>query len=139
MSTATPKPGRRLALVVDDEAAIRLIVSRALEIVGFQVEEAEDGPAALAAMERLTPDVILLDIRLRGMDGFRVCQSIRQLPHGKTVPVLLVTGMDTTELLPRVKAVGATDIIAKPISPLVLAQRVHTLVGERHAASSEAG
>jgi DNA-binding response OmpR family regulator len=137
MSDATTKPDRHLALVVDDEATIRLLVSQALQIVGFQVEEVENGPAALAAMENLTPEVILLDARLPGMDGFRVCRSIRQLPNGKAIPVLMITGMDDEELLPRAKEAGASDIIGKPFDLIALGQRVQALVRQQQTESPE--
>lgn len=134
MSDATTTPGGHLALVVDDEATIRLLVSEALQLVGFQVEEAEDGPAALGVMGRLAPDVILLDARLPGMDGFRVCQAIRQLPHGSTVPILMMTGMDDVGLRARAIEAGATDIIGKPMRLIALGQQMLALVRQRPVA-----
>jgi DNA-binding response OmpR family regulator len=123
-------------LIVDDEATIRLLLSEALQMAGFQIAAAEDGPSALAAMERAAPDVVLLDARLPGMDGFRVCQAMRQLPNGKTVPILMMTGMDDAELLPWAKEVGATDLIGKPIQLRTLGERMLALVRERDGAPS---
>jgi DNA-binding response OmpR family regulator len=126
--TSDTKPRHPIALIVDDEATIRLIAAQALQIAGFQVEEAEDGPAALAAVGRLRPDVILLDARLPGMDGFRVCKAIRALPGGETIPILMVTGMDDDKLREWAKEVGATDIIGKPFNLVALSQRLRTLI-----------
>lgn len=125
-----------LVLVVDDEATIRLLVSQALQLAGFRVEEAGNGPAALARMERLTPDVILLDARLPGMDGFQACRAIRQLPNGKSVPVLMMTGMDDAQLLPWAQEAGATDIIGKPLQLLDLGRRLQALVAAAPATES---
>jgi CheY-like chemotaxis protein len=135
MSDANEKSNQPIALIVDDEATIRLLVSQALELSGFRAEEAADGPSALIAMGRLTPDVILLDARLPGMDGFRLCQAIRQLPNGKNVPVLMMTGMNDAQLLPWAKEVGATDIVGKPLKLLDLGQRLHALVKGRPTGS----
>lgn len=125
-----------LALVVDDEATIRLLVSQALQLAGFRVEEAGDGRSALATMERLTPDVILLDARLPGIDGFQACRAIRQLPNGKHVPVLMMTGMDDAQLLSWAQEAGATDIIGKPLELLDLGKRLRALVGDAPATES---
>ena len=127
MSHANETRPRPIALVVDDEEIIRLLMTQALQIAGFQVEEAGDGPTALAMMEELTPDVVLLDARLPGMDGFRVCQAIRQLPSGKAVPVVMMTAMDDARLREWASEVGATDIIGKPFNLLSLGQRAMAL------------
>lgn len=117
-----------LALIVDDEATIRLLLSQTLETVGFRAEEAEDGPTALAMIERLAPKLVLLDARLPGMDGFAVCRAIRQLPTGKAVAVVMMTGMDEAGLRSRALEVGATDIIGKPFRLVELGQRLRALV-----------
>jgi CheY-like chemotaxis protein len=139
MPDATTAPPRPLVLIVDDEATIRLLMSQALRLAGFQVEEAEDGPAALATMGRLTPDIILLDARLPGMDGFRVCQAIRQLPSGKAVCVVMMTGMDDAKLREWAIEVGANDIIGKPFNLLTLGQQLRSMLQGRPADAAGGG
>src|SRR5215470_4523132 len=86
-----------VALVVDDSLTMRMLMREALEQGGFAVEEAEDGASAVALFPRIQPDVVLLDVRMPGLDGFATCQQIRQSPGGQHIPVLLVTGLEDLE------------------------------------------
>lgn len=105
-----------LVLIVDDDLSVRLLERRSLEKAGFVVEEAENGEIALSSFKRLRPDAVLLDVRMPGMDGFRVCQEIRKLPGGELVPILMVTGLDDIESINRAYEVGASDFISKPLN-----------------------
>ncbi|HEY7746580.1 MAG TPA: response regulator, partial [Desulfuromonadales bacterium] len=69
-----------LVLVVDDDPAMRLLMREALHQAGFAVEEAEDGMAALAAVNRRQPDAVLLDVLMPGMDGFAALAELRKRP-----------------------------------------------------------
>src|SRR5258705_2708238 len=79
-------------LVVDDDAPIRRMLDRTLSAVGYSVESAADGGAALAAVERSAPDLILLDVAMPGLDGLAVCRRLR--PRGLPTPVRLLTARD---------------------------------------------
>ena len=82
------------ALVVEDDPVMRLLARVALEGSGWNVEEAESGRDALAAFQRLRPDVVLLDVMMPEMDGFTVCAALRKLSEGEHTPVLIMTGLD---------------------------------------------
>lgn len=112
MPTAEEKP---LALVVDDDPAMRLQLREALEKADFAVEEAAGGGAALAAVSRHPPDVVLLDVLMPEMDGFATLAELRKRPEGRDLPVSMVTGLDDQESVRRAYACGATDFIPKPI------------------------
>src|SRR5947209_4857294 len=79
-------------LVVDDDSPIRRMLDRTLAAEGYAVEAAADGGEALAAVERSTPDLVVLDVAMPGLDGLAVCKRLRA--KGLSVPVLLLTARD---------------------------------------------
>jgi len=117
-----------LVLVVDDDPMIRMLVSESLSQIGFVVEEAVDGRDAIGFMGRCDPDIVLLDVLMPEMDGFDSCREIRQLPQGKHVPVLMMTGLDDIESIDHAFEVGATDFITKPLNYAILGHRVRYLL-----------
>jgi signal transduction histidine kinase len=117
-----------LALVVDDDAVMRMLARAALEGSGWRVEEAENGQEALAAFQRLKPEVILLDVMMPEMDGFTACAALRKLPGGEHVPVLIMTGLDDYQSITQAYDAGATDFLTKPLNGLLLTHRVRYIV-----------
>jgi two-component system, OmpR family, response regulator VicR len=113
-------------LVVDDEAQIVDLLRSYLRRDGFEVEEAADGEAALAAAARLRPDLIILDLMLPKMDGREVCRRIRETAN---TPIIMLTARDeeTDKLLGL--ELGADDYITKPFSPREVAARVRAVLG----------
>ena len=117
-----------LALVVDDDAALRMLAREVLEECGLRIEEAEDGAAGLEAFERLRPSIVLLDVMMPRMDGFEACAQLRQLAWGANTPVLMMTGLDDDASIERAYESGATDFITKPISWPILGHRVRYML-----------
>ncbi|MDV2999660.1 MAG: Protein-glutamate methylesterase/protein-glutamine glutaminase [Chroococcopsis gigantea SAG 12.99] len=117
-----------LVLIVDDDTAIRSLLTLAIEEEGYQVEEATNGEEAIAKYIRLRPDAILLDALMPKMDGFACCQHLRALPGGESTPILMITFLDDQESIEQAFAAGATDYITKPIHWEVLSQRVNRLI-----------
>lgn len=110
MSNAAP-----LLLVVDDDELNRDLLRRRLERAGFRVAVAEDGRAALSALERLQPDLVLLDLMMPGMSGLEVLREIRA-GHLAGVPVVLVSAWGHSEdIVAEGLASGADDFICKPL------------------------
>jgi two-component system, OmpR family, response regulator MtrA len=118
--------GRGLVLVVEDEAAIADLVAMYLRRDGFGVHIESDGDAALAAIRRLKPVAVVLDIGLSGKDGMEVCKTLRAA--GDWTPVLFVTARDDEVDRLLGLEIGADDYIAKPFSPRELAARVRTVL-----------
>jgi two-component system, OmpR family, response regulator MtrA len=114
-----------LVLVVEDEAHVRELVSYTLQGAGYRVHAVSDGESALRDAQRMPPDLVVLDIRLPGMDGWEVCQRIRTQSN---VPILMMTAIGDDESLVRGLRLGADDYVAKPFSPMVLAARVQALL-----------
>lgn len=112
-------------LVVDDEPTIRETVAYNLENAGYDVVTASDGPTALEAARTQSPDLVILDIMLPGMDGFEVCRILRK---EMTTPVLMLTARD--DEIDRVVGleVGADDYLTKPFSMRELLARVKAML-----------
>jgi DNA-binding response OmpR family regulator len=122
-------------LVVDDEPMVREVVTAYLEREGFRVTEADNGPDALAAIATGAPDVVVLDVMLPGVDGFRILTEVRKTGD---VPVIMLTAR--TEEPDRVLGLelGADDYVVKPFSPRELAARVRSVLRRtRPSAASE--
>jgi diguanylate cyclase (GGDEF)-like protein/PAS domain S-box-containing protein len=123
---STPYPP--LVLIVDDDFAVRLLVSEALEQAGFRTTQAENGLQALETVDRLHPDIIVTDVIMPKLNGFALCNELRRRPDGQQVPILMMTGLDDHESIHQAFDVGATDFITKPINYALLGHRVRYLL-----------
>jgi len=110
-------------LVVDDDAHVRNFYREVMEEIGCLVEEASDGQAAIDCFRANPPDLVLLDLVMPGIDGFETCRILRRMEQGRTVPILVVTGLQETAAIHRAYDAGATDFIAKPVQGALLAYR----------------
>ena len=124
MSESMPGSGRHV-LVVDDDDAVRTVVSRVLRLDGYEVDEAADARSALASIARRRPDLVLLDVVLPGQDGLDVLTELRR--HSE-LPVILLTGRG--EEADRVVGLklGADDYVVKPFSSAELSARIASVL-----------
>jgi DNA-binding NarL/FixJ family response regulator len=134
-----PLTPRDIVLVVDDSPETLGMLTDALEQSGATVLVATDGEAALDLTQRITPDVILLDAVMPGLDGFETCRRLKAAGAVAHVPVLFMTGLTETEHIVRALAAGGVDYVTKPIvlDELFARIRVH-LANARAAASARA-
>jgi DNA-binding response OmpR family regulator len=123
------EPSGPLVLLVDDDAAIRRSVAVALELEGFRVLSASGGRAALEALERVRPAVVLLDLTMPDLDGLDVLRRLRG--QGDEVPVCVLSARDEVEDRVRGLEVGADDYVVKPFAVEEVAARLHALL-RRH-------
>jgi putative two-component system response regulator len=122
-----PRSDKARVLIVDDEESNRKLLTRLLSRQ-YDVVTLQDGEEALALLERVDVDVVLLDVRLPGLDGFEVCSRLKVMPRTRLVPVVLVTGLDAREHRLRGIHVGADDFLTKPFDAEELHARLASLV-----------
>ena len=125
-----------MVLVVDDEPKIAKLARDYLERSGFHVATAADGDAALAAVRRERPDLVVLDLNLPGSDGLDVCRAIRR---DTDVPIIMLTARaDETDRLIGLE-LGADDYVTKPFSPRELVARVRAVLRRVHGGVRQPG
>src|SRR5947207_7159632 len=113
-------------LVIDDDPPIRRMLERTFAAEGYRVEAAADGGEALAAVERSTPDLLVLDVAMPGVDGLAVSRRLRA--KGLSVPVLLLTARDSVPDRVAGLDAGADDYLVKPFATAELLARVRALL-----------
>ncbi|MBW8268119.1 PleD family two-component system response regulator [Caldovatus aquaticus] len=115
-------------LVVDDIPANRRLLEAKLSAEYYEVAQAGGGPEALVLAESWSPDVILLDVMMPGMDGFEVCRRLKALPATAHIPVVMVTALTEPEARVRGLEAGADDFLSKPVDDATLFARLRTLL-----------
>ena len=115
-----------MILVVDDDAPIRRMLSRTLAAEGYEVEASPDGGDALAAVERSTPDLVVLDVAMQGLDGLSVARRLRD--KGLGLPILMLTARDAVADRVAGLDAGADDYLVKPFAAEELIARVRALL-----------
>jgi DNA-binding response OmpR family regulator len=116
-------------LVIDDEAPIRLLCRVNLEAEGMTVLEAADGPTGLEQARENTPDVVLLDVMMPGLDGWRVAEQLLQDDRTSEIPIIFLTARAEFRDRARGLDIGGVDYVTKPFNPLELAPLVRDLLG----------
>lgn len=107
----------RRILLVDDEPGIRKMVGKRLQVAGFQVTVSPDGEDAMLRVRKDPPDLVILDIMLPGVDGFTVCETLKQDARTRHVPIILFSAKDSQQDYRRGMAAGADAYITKPYKP----------------------
>ena len=115
-------------LVIDDEAPIRLLCRVNLEAEKMEVVEAKDGPTGLEEAKRTDPDVILLDVMMPMLDGWRVAEHLLDDPKTKDIPIIFLTARAEFRDRARGLDIGGIDYVTKPFNPLELATLVRNLL-----------
>lgn len=113
-------------LVTDDDPGVRTALARSLTNAGAEVRTAENGTGALSVAREWNADTILLDASMPGLDGFEVCRRLKADPATRLIPVIIITGLDTTDDRRRVLEAGADGIIPKPFDREELFARVRS-------------
>ncbi|GGF47269.1 DNA-binding response regulator [Azorhizobium oxalatiphilum] len=129
---------RDIVLVVDDSPETLSLLTDALEEAGITVLVAVEGANALALVEQITPDVILMDAMMPGMDGFETCRRLKTLKALSHVPVIFMTGLAETEHIVKGLDAGGVDYVTKPVVPgeIIARMRVH-LANARQTQSAQ--
>ena len=140
--TTAPVPGAReerepdlsdsTILIVDDNLQNLELLQAYLEALPCSIETAADGVEALASVEEVKPDLILLDVMMPRMSGFEVCQKLKSDPATRTIPIIMVTALNEIGDIERGVEAGTDDFLTKPVKKLELITRVKSLLRVRH-------
>jgi len=143
--SASPEPQAPTVLIVDDSPGTLGFLTEALERERFTVLVALRGERALATVQQMRPDLVLMDAVMPELDGFETCRRLKRMPGAGTIPVIFMTGLSDTDHVIRGLEAGGVDYVTKPVVPqeLVARIRVHLagaqLVASAHAAIDAAG
>lgn len=129
---------RDTVLVVDDVPGTLGMLNEALEAGGYTVLLAQSATFALSVIERITPDIILIDAIMPGMDGFELCRIMKRNPKLGGVPIIFMTGLTETEHVVRGFEAGGVDYVTKPVAPdEVIARIAVHLMNARRTRSAQ--
>jgi excisionase family DNA binding protein len=125
--------GKHRVLVVDDEESIRELLSDHLQArtPSYEVLTAADGFEAGRLVATFKPDVVLLDLRMPGLDGFQICRTIKAAPESANTAVIAITGFYSPEIEARILECGALRCFAKPVDPETLASCIDKVFEQR--------
>ncbi|MDD5020362.1 MAG: response regulator [Candidatus Omnitrophica bacterium] len=124
-------------LIIDDEVDIQKLVALRLRKAGYEVEAVSSGYAAIEAIRSSRPDLILLDLRLPGTDGFNVCCQIKDDSVLKSIPVIIFTAVHPETIASRLRQCRAEDFILKPFQSQDLLAKVRRCLGESSPAEGK--
>ena len=122
-------------LIADDEQTIIMIVKKVLETSGFEVLVAEDGVQALELIFKEKPDLVLADLMMPKMSGYRLIETLRENVKTKRLPVIILTAKAWKEDLEKGIRCGADAFITKPFDPFDLVERVKMILEEKEGSS----
>ena len=123
-------------LIVDDEPNIVISLEFLMKREGFETEVATDGEAALEAVARQRPDLVVLDVMLPRMNGFEVCRRLRADPEARNVKVLILTAKGRETEMARGLGLGADAYVTKPFSTRDVVVQIRRLLGVEPAAGT---
>lgn len=118
-----------LVLVVDDFEDTRIIYAESLRFAGFDVAEAANGHDAVALAAKISPDVVVMDLAMPGMDGWEATRRLKANPRTKDIRVMAVTGHQEAEHRLLAWRAGCDDFFSKPVLPQQLIRRIKSYLG----------
>jgi CheY-like chemotaxis protein len=130
---AGPPQRRSRVLIVDDDAAVRLVCATVLELEGYEVLEAANGQEALDLARSAAPDVMLLDISMPVLDGFGVAAALRSDSKTRELPFVFLTGELDPQVIRQGGEVGAAGFFTKPFDPAAMVDFIRRIVDVRLA------
>ena len=129
---------RDVVLVVDDLPGTLGLLNEALEAVGYTVLLAQSASFALSVIERVIPDIVLIDAIMPGMDGFELCRIMKRSPALAAVPIIFMTGLTESEHVVRGFESGGVDYVTKPVAPNEVIARIGVhLINARRTHSAQ--
>lgn len=121
---------KHTVLSIEDTHGIRRLIRMTLEFDGFRVIEASDANEGLSLLHKHQPDLVLMDVRMPGLNGLEACRSIRKSPLLAHIPVVMLSSADSPEEVQAGLDAGATAYLTKPFGPQELIDLAHALCKE---------
>ena len=115
-------------LIVDDEPDNFDVIEILLSEQDYQLHYAASGKEAIASLDIFDPDIILLDVMMPGIDGIEICRQIKAMSKWQAIPIIMVTALNSKSDLAYCLTAGADDFIGKPVNPIELRARVHSML-----------
>lgn len=122
---------KRLILLVEDMVDARELYAEYLALFGFSVVTAINGHEAIGLARLLRPDLILMDVRLPGMDGLEATADIKSDPHLAHIPIVAITADSSNDIAERARRAGCATIIFKPVLPDEVARQISAILSDR--------
>jgi DNA-binding response OmpR family regulator len=129
----------KTVLIIEDEVDIQNFISRVLELEGYQVQRAGDGVTGMEMLRENNIDLVLLDLRLPGRDGWSVLREIRRRPEMSSIPVIVLTAIAETIQRKKTLRMGANRYLVKPLSAQSLSQTISSVLNENRTRYEAAG
>ncbi|MCE9544068.1 MAG: response regulator [Planctomycetia bacterium] len=130
-SVGADAPQTRAVLIIEDDPSQREVLSLRLASQGFRTFEAATAREGLDLAHQHRPHLVLLDVRLPDIDGFRVCQQLDEDPETSHIPVIILSGMERPDIIRRARRVGCHYFVRKPYDPNALLILVENAMAER--------
>lgn len=115
-------------LVVDDSRTVRNTLQRMLRQGGFDTVEAQDGQTAVEQAQAHTPDLIIMDVVMPGMNGFQATRKLRRIPETRAIPIIIMSGNEQATEEFWVLRIGANDFLAKPFTRFEVYRRIERIL-----------
>jgi len=120
-----PKP---CLLLVDDDERNLIFYEALLQGRGFTIVKARDGLEALDRFPKCRPDLVIVDLMMPQLNGFEFCARLRHTPYGRSVPILMITGLNEETMREKALQSGANDFLPKPFQSAEFVRRIHALL-----------
>lgn len=117
-------------MIVDDEVGVRMLIGMILERAGYDVLRAADAAEALEAVNRIVPDLFIIDQMIPGMTGLELCVQLRSDPRSRSKPILMLSARSDVNLILESRDIGVNQYLVKPVLSEELVQHVNAWVGE---------
>jgi len=123
------QPMQRRVIIVDDDRDLREMLRTRLEQEGFEAQVAANGLKLISSLRVDRPDLILLDVMMSWIDGFELCQALKQNPEFSSIPVFFISARTSPQDVERGYACGCSDYFTKPLDLKFLVQRIRQIIG----------
>jgi len=129
--TQEPKPKVKMVMVVDDSITVRKVTANFLKRQGLEVVTAKDGVDAVAQLQEVTPDIMLLDVEMPRMDGFELATQVRNTERLKHIPIIMITSRTGNKHRERASKIGIDRHLGKPFNEMELMESINALLAEK--------